>query len=283
MPIGRGAIRTAGLADMADHMPTSTLEAVRKITSADVRAALVLRYPAQSHALMFEVAPRTGGGTRYADAVAVGLWSSHGHRIEGFEVKVSRADWLNELKQPEKSEPVMRYCNHWWLVCPKGVATTDELPDNWGLLELQDNGTLRVKVQAKKLEPVPITIGFFASLVRRGCEADNEVVRLLVEKQAGEQYERIKAELHRGHVRDLSYKQQAATEAVARIEALKERTGIDFANYEYGDDWFKAVEVVAALGSDFGRGSMRALRKFADEIVKTIDKSDLLRDGGSNG
>ena len=247
-----------------------------KITAADVRAALVLRYPAQSHALMFEVAPRTGGGTRYADAVAVGLWASHGHAIEGFEIKVARSDWLNEMKQPEKSEPVMRYCNRWWLACPKGVATTDELPSNWGLLELQDNGTLRVKVQAAKLDPAPVTTGFFASLVRRGCEADNEVLQKLLQRESADQYRRIKSDLERAKARELTHEQSRANEAVARLEALKAKTGIDFADYRHGEDWFAAVELLHTLGSDYGRGSLRHLRVSLDGIASVIDKSGLL-------
>lgn len=255
---------------MADGTP--------KITAADIRAALVLRYPAQSHALMFEVAPRTGGGTRYADAVAVGLWASHGHAIEGFEIKVARSDWLNEMKQPEKSEPVMRYCNRWWLVCPKGVATTDELPDNWGLLELQDSGTLKTRVQAPKLEPVPVTLGFFASLVRRGCEADNELVSKLLARERRGMYEQVKGQVDQERRRGLARDQEAANAAVLRLNALKASTGIDFTDFRHGEDWFAAVDLLQTLGESYGRGSLRHLRESIAGLAEVIDKSGLLAD-----
>lgn len=247
-----------------------------KITSADVRAALLLRYPAESHALMFEVAPRTGGGTRYADAVSVGLWASHGHRIEGFEIKVARSDWLNELKQPEKSEPVMRYCNHWWLACPKGMANIDELPTNWGLLELQNDGKLRVRVQASKLDPVPITLGFFASLVRRGVEADNDVLQKALQRESKIQHTRIRETLERERTRELSAKQQQALDAIARLDALKEKTGIDFSSYHYTEGWFAAVELLHSLNQDWGRGALAGVKRDLLACVETIDKSGLL-------
>lgn len=247
-----------------------------KVTSADVRAALVLRYPKDSHALMFEVPPSTGGGTTYADAVAVGLWASHGHQIEGFEIKVARSDWLSELRQPGKSEPVMRYCHRWWLVCPPGVATADELPPGWGVLEMQAAGTLRVRVKAPKLEPVEPTRGFFAALVRRGANADGAALAVLLEREGRAQHERIREQMERERRHELTHKQQSAIEAVARLEALSERTGIDLSSCQYGDDWFKAVEMMHSLGSDYGAASLRQLMQNLRSCIAAVDKSGLL-------
>ena len=75
------------------------------------------RYPAESHALFRQVADSTGyGQKRYADAVAFGLWPSRGLEIEGLEIKVSRQDWLNELKNHAKSADIQAYCHRWWIV-----------------------------------------------------------------------------------------------------------------------------------------------------------------------
>ena len=252
------------------------VKSIAKPTSADVRAALVLRYPSESHALMFEVAPRTGGGTRYADAVAVGLWASHGHAIEGFEIKVSRSDWLNELKQPEKSEPVARYCNRWWLTCTPGVAVADELPPGWGMLELQSGGTLRVKVQAAKKEPVPVTLGFFASLIRRGAEPDNAVIQALVARETKAYAERFQETHKQQHERELGHRHAAAEEAMAQIAALKERTGVNLLDYSHGEEWFRAVDTFHALGKDWGRGSLKALQADLLAALALIQKSGLV-------
>ena len=133
------------------------------------RAMLRARYPSPEWAFLEEVAPSTGGGTRYADAVAVGLWASRGHAVHGFEIKVSRSDWLRELKDPSKAEPVCRYCDFWWIVAPKGVVKDGELPIKWGLLELRATNLTQI-VAAPRLEPQPIGRAFFASLMRRGLE-----------------------------------------------------------------------------------------------------------------
>lgn len=56
--------------------------------------------------------------------------------VHGFEIKVSRSDWLREYKtQGEKSAPWRSYCNYWWIVVPnKDIVKPEELPAGWGLL-----------------------------------------------------------------------------------------------------------------------------------------------------
>lgn len=43
-------------------------------------------------------------------------WKDRTPTLIGHEVKVSRADWLHELKQPEKAEAWKRFCHEWYLV-----------------------------------------------------------------------------------------------------------------------------------------------------------------------
>lgn len=60
--------------------------------------------------------------------------------ITGYEVKVSRGDFLQDQKWPG----YMAYCNKFSFVCPKGLITKDELPDNVGLIYYYpDTGALR--------------------------------------------------------------------------------------------------------------------------------------------
>lgn len=144
--------------------------------TADVRVLLEKRYAPTEWALLQEVAPATGGGTRYADAIAVNLWQSRGYAIHGFEIKVSRADWLRELKNPAKAESVGRFCDHWWIVAPKGIVEPDELPPTWGLLEARP-ASITTVVTAPKLPAEPITREFFASLMRRGHEQIEQIAK----------------------------------------------------------------------------------------------------------
>lgn len=95
------------------------------------------------------------GPLRTADAMAVDLWPSSGHRVHGFEVKVSRSDWLTELKDPEKAEAFRPYCDHWWLVVPDAAIVRDDLPPGWGLLTVSRGG-LRAHKRAPKLDRQPM-------------------------------------------------------------------------------------------------------------------------------
>lgn len=81
------------------------------------------------------VRARTGFDTRTLDFVAIDTWASGKNARHGVEVKVSRSDWLRELKEPSKSELFRRWTTHFWLaVSDQGVARPDELPEGWGLL-----------------------------------------------------------------------------------------------------------------------------------------------------
>ncbi len=102
------------------------------------------RYIAASQVLMAD----PGKGIRRADFIALDsqteeVWSegeSHFVRcpppVHGFEIKVSRADWLTEHRTAgEKSEAWRSYCNYWWMVVPEqGIVKPEELPEGWGLL-----------------------------------------------------------------------------------------------------------------------------------------------------
>lgn len=103
---------------------------------------------------------------RTADAIAVDLWPSSGHLIHGFEVKVSRSDWLTELRDPDKAEAFKRYCDHWWLVVPDKTMVRDDLPTGWGLLAIGRDGRLRIAKSAPKLDREPMPIGMTAALLR---------------------------------------------------------------------------------------------------------------------
>jgi len=132
----------------------------------DLSAALRQRYPSDAYFLLFEVRNATGfgGRTRFADALALGLWPSRGLELEGFEMKVSRSDWLRELRKPNKAEEIYRYCDRWWVVAPSGIVQKEELPPHWGLLTL--GKTLRCAFQAPRLKPQPLDRSFLASVLR---------------------------------------------------------------------------------------------------------------------
>ena len=85
--------------------------------------------------------------------------------LHGFEVKVSRSDWLTELRDPSKAEAWKRYCDRWWLVAPRDIVGA-ELPEDWGLISPTAKGGLRVIRQAPLLDPEPMPAAVRAQLMR---------------------------------------------------------------------------------------------------------------------
>lgn len=103
---------------------------------------------------------------RTADAVIVGNWPSVGYEIQGFEIKVSRSDWLNEVKKPGKCDAVKKYCNKWWLlIARESMVKEGELPEDWGMMVAHSAG-LRIVKEAPELEPEPPSVPFITGLMR---------------------------------------------------------------------------------------------------------------------
>lgn len=251
-----------------------------KPTSEAIRVALRLRFPADQHALLFEVADSTGAAQRrYLDAVAVGLWPSHGHKVEGIEIKVSRGDFLREMKDASKSQAVFKYCHRFWLAAPKDMVQPAELPPSWGLLELLADGTLRVKKKASELEPLPMPPGFIAALLRRHAGVDEDMARAHLRREEQVIAARIRTEVegrlrteHNRHVEQA----KVANEAWQKV---KDETGIDFRTLYDAGDLVRAVKVYQALGGRW-HSPLQQLGDGARALLKTLDEHGLGKEDG---
>jgi hypothetical protein len=94
------------------------------------------------HAFLAQVRNAAGfDSNRSFDAVAMNLWPSRGLTVEVFEIKVSRSDWLRELKKPDKAEDACRLADKFTIVAPAGCVRDGELPPTWGLIEVRGDGT----------------------------------------------------------------------------------------------------------------------------------------------
>lgn len=249
---------------MAYEIDGKTAETKVVLNTAHARALLRKRYAAPEWALMEEVAPSTGGGTRYADAVAVNLWRSRGHAVHGFEIKISRGDWLKELKDPSKAEPVYRYCDAWWIVAPKGVVKDGELPPNWGLLEMREASLLQA-VAAPVLKPEPIDKSFFASLMRRGHEsienlAENKIFEIRAASQA-----QIQKEVKEGVERATRHH----AKVLNQVEKFESETGLSLSGWDGPPiETIKLALQLQKMGNWSGQGALRELDSLAASLEK---------------
>jgi hypothetical protein len=136
-------------------------------TEKDLEQLLAERFCPPEWAFIPQVSNGTGfTHRRTADAVAMNCYPSRGLELHGFEIKVSRADWMRELKNPDKSVAVQKFCNRWWIVVSdKKIVQPGELPSTWGLLAPWRSG-LKAYTAAPELQAEPLSRTFIASLLR---------------------------------------------------------------------------------------------------------------------
>lgn len=128
---------------------TRVVPSDRTIT-ADLMARLEAHYLKPSDRLPSGVfLPEAGWNgavnTRRCDALYVGFTSASSRLLVGHEVKASRPDWLNELRQLDKADCWADQCHQWWLVTVPGVVRDGELPAGWGLM-LPGTSRTRMKI-----------------------------------------------------------------------------------------------------------------------------------------
>lgn len=78
---------------------------------------------------------RRNGSVQRLDAFALNSLPHTAMKRVCYEVKVSRADFLAELKSPLKRRIGMRYSNEFYFVTPVGLVEPSEIPCECGLVE----------------------------------------------------------------------------------------------------------------------------------------------------
>lgn len=142
------------------------------ISTSDLTHRLFRKYDTSEDAItdkyIVATQVRTSGSytDRTADAVVIGSWPSSGYQVEGFEVKISRSDWLNELKHSNKHLATKKYCHRFYLlIASETFVKPGELPDDWGMMVAHGNG-LKIVKQAPELVPEPMSVQFVTGLMR---------------------------------------------------------------------------------------------------------------------
>lgn len=184
----------------ARHVPPAPRAAMPKIETG-LEALLVQRFvrprmPMRpKYRVLFQVRSQAGffsGGERSLDALAVPLWPSETD-LHGFELKVSRGDWLRERKDPEKSEAFRKYLHRFWLVVSdRGIVKGDELPEGWGLLVARKKGSGLVAVkEAPALTPEPMPPGLLAGILKRAMGRQTHLASVIESDRLHAERERV--------------------------------------------------------------------------------------------
>jgi hypothetical protein len=210
-----------------------------------IRKALRARYAPPEYVVLEEVRNAAGfAGDRSADALIMSLWPSRGLLLTGVEIKVSRSDWLRELKNPAKAEAIAAYCDHWVIAAPKDMIKTTEVPDGWGLWEVSDQGKFFFsKPGVRNLQPQAIDRAFLAAMLRRVGELDDLMIRDKIEAATLQ----AKQEAQDQAKREIERSTAEHRQLLDRAKEIKDQTGIDIAHsYRFTDEQRVAIKYALA-------------------------------------
>lgn len=114
----------------------------RAVTTADILHFLDHRYRAKEfRSTEFVAFPelRLGPGFSAGCDQRIDYWVMHcysGLQRTAYEIKVSRADFLKEMKQPIKRRQALLMSNEFWFIAPRGLIKIEEVPIECGLQEV---------------------------------------------------------------------------------------------------------------------------------------------------
>jgi hypothetical protein len=148
------------------------------MTTTQLMEIIRKRHPSPEWAFFEEFRPATGWlADSGIDAWAINLWPSRGFPCVAYELKVSRSDWLRELKDPTKREQGVKWSSEFWIATLPGVVKADEVPEECGLLVVAESiasyKTEIVRPAPVRSKPEP-TWAFVAALARRVHRATTE-------------------------------------------------------------------------------------------------------------
>lgn len=151
-PVGEKAIE--GLNNEAF---VSTAQTNTAISTDFIIDALKVRHPRDRGWLSFtEVTMQGTPKARRIDVLFFNFWHSKKYQRIAYEIKRARSNFLQELREPEKRAVIMKYVNVFYFVTPKGLVKVSEIPEDCGLVEVDDNGFCRMKKRAPYLgDPAP--------------------------------------------------------------------------------------------------------------------------------
>jgi hypothetical protein len=259
---------------------SAELESPKAATAADLQDAILSKYASdQSHLVLFDVPDNVGTQSkRRCDAIAIGNWGSTGRRVHGFEIKVSRGDWLRELKDVSKADPFIERCNRWWLVTADDkLAKLEEIPALWGWMTYTKTGLRTQKMATELPQPEHTMHKLFAlGLIRKAY--DRGTVDIMTNPLVVRELDRLRDQ-HRQYVKDeiargLQAVQRDLLEYKRQAEEFEKNSGMRLTDWKLGNVG-KLARAIANLHKE-GYGSMRAsLQMQAGKLKET---SELIED-----
>lgn len=161
---GRAAL--AGLREQDFHSPAPAY-------SADLLLGFLhARYVSPTQEWIFFGELRAGSGYDYGadqriDAWAMNCWPSKKFLKIAYEIKVSRADFLREIKEPKKRLFALSVSNEFYFLTPPGLLSLSEIPEECGWMTVDQDGAFKTHKKAPWRACGGPSWRFIASLGRR--------------------------------------------------------------------------------------------------------------------
>lgn len=212
--------------------------------------------------------------SRTIDAVAMSLWPSRGLRLTAHEIKVARADWVKEMRDPSKAEAFQPFVDYFYLVVSdESIVRPGELPETWGLMAPRARG-LGVIVQAPLNENVQtMTRGMLAALLRQaGVQAMRPPEDIEAARYAGfREGQELGESMSKSRIESLS---ETIKDLRAQELEFKRRCGVNYGTLRGRDDAFYAA-VKSALDGERDVEHLRdRLRRIGDDAKVLAGQAD---------
>ncbi len=194
------------------------------------------------------------------------LWPSRGLELIGFEVKVSRADWLRELKNAEKAEDFFALCDRWYVVAPTEAVKLEELPAGWGWMVPGPKG-LKVEAAGTAKKGADPDRLFLAAMLRRIQEATVPRAAIAAELT------KAREQGCKDALREAGYDADDHQRLVEQVAAFEKASGVRLDPYEWRWDAIgRAVRQVLEHGPERIRRQLEAHRRWAAEVLQECDE-----------
>lgn len=104
------------------------------------------------------------------DFYALQTWPSKKYERIAYEIKISRADLLKELREPCKRHAAELLANRFVFACPTGLMRRSELPEDCGLIEVRPDGSVYTFRQGTWRDRPEPPLAFVASMMRNASK-----------------------------------------------------------------------------------------------------------------
>ena len=240
-----------------------------KATARDIVSMLAERHKEDVFVPECKSGPTQGSEHLRLDAWAMAKSWAH-PCFDGYEVKISRSDWLRDAKV----HLYLPLCNRLWLVCPSGLIDPAEVPMEIGVLWAPKSGGTRLvtkrKATYRQIEP-PVDLLLYVLMCR---------------STIGHEYQRAKtrderAELWRNYLAGRAELKNIGLSASRKMQDEIQRvlaetaTVVGRARTQAEDakaklramEEFKALAVELGIADSTGRIRRWSLRSHLDEIL----------------